>query len=93
MHIKVTQPIYTLVTLNCMWLVIKRNHSGGGFVLTRIKSIEFYIKHDSGVNRCIYYTRYVSVELIKAVRLPLRGIKWAVKLTRTNFIIQTVEQM
>lgn len=34
-----------------------------------------YIKHDSAENRCINYTRYVSVELIKAVRLPLRGIK------------------
>jgi len=56
--------------------VTKLNHpGGGGGVLTKIKSIKFYIKHDSVVNRCIYYTRYVSVELIKAVRLPLRGIK------------------
>jgi len=45
------------------------------YLKKKIKSIKFYIKYNSTMNRCIYYTRYASVELIKTIRLPLRGIK------------------
>lgn len=72
------------------------------YIFTRESDLFLNVKHDF-INISVYaefcctrfrresvYKRdYVSVELIKVVRLPLRGIKWAVKLTRTNFIIQT----